>query len=493
MSPLFILLLMSGYFCVILGISFLTSRRGKTSMKDFFLAGKSVPWALVAFGMIGNSLSGVTFISVPGKVVDIQMTYFQTVIGYVLGYVVIAFVLLPLYYRLNLTTIYTFLKQRLGGVSYKTAAVFFLISRLLGAAARLYLVTRVLQAFVFEGWGVPLPVTAAIALLLILLYTVEGGMKTLVWTDTLQSLFLVSAVIITVILLGDSLEGNPFTLALGSEHGKLFNWNWGDGNFFLKDVLGGMFITITMTGLDQDQMQKNLICKDIGSAQKNMLSFSFIVLVVNFLFLTLGVLLYMYADKMGIQLPARTDHTYPFLALNALSEAMPVLGVLFMLGLTAAAFSSADGALTALTTSFMIDLAGKNPEDESNRRYRFITHMGMAFAAYNLILFFYGWDVWSEASGGKALSIIMVVLQLATYTYGPMLGLFAFGLAFKQLKVREELVPIVAIAAPLICFAINYFSSNWMGFLTLPANGLLTFAGLLLISRAGTRLGASQA
>lgn len=483
MSPTQILLLMGGYFAVILGIAYLTSMSHKTTLKEYFLAGKSVPWLLVAFGMIGNSLSGVTFISVPGAVTKTGMTYFQVVLGYLLGYIVIAFVLLPLYYRLNLTTIYTFLKMRLGMVSYRMAAFFFLISRLLGASARLYLVTGVLQAFVFGEWGVPLPVTAAIALILILAYTVEGGMRTLVWTDTLQSLFLVSAVVITVVLLGMNLEGNPFTLAMDSGMGKLFDWNPAGEHYFWKDVLGGMFITIVMTGLDQDQMQKNLICKDIRSAQKNMLSFSVIVLVVNFFFLTLGALLYMYAGKEGIALPEKADHTYPFLALGQLSEYMPVLGVLFMLGLTAAAFSSADGALTALTTSYMIDLAGKSPEDEGNRPFKRWVHMSMAVAAYLSILLFYFWDRKVAANGGGGLSIITVVLQLATYTYGPLLGLFSFSIFIPNRVLRENLVPFVVIAAPLLCLAFNLTSDVKLGFLNLPVNGLLTILGLVAISK----------
>lgn len=482
MSALQILLLMGGYFLVILGISWWTSRREKTTLKEYFLAGKSVPWWLVAFGMIGNSLSGVTFISVPGQVGAKNMVYMQTVLGYVLGYAVIAFVLLPLYYRLNLTTIYTFLKLRLGMWPYRTAASFFLVSRLLGAAARLYLVTGVLQVFVFGQWGIPLPVTAAIALLLILLYTVEGGMKTLVWTDTLQSLFLVSAVIITVVLLGKELGANPVTLAMDSHYGQLFNWDSNHANYFWKDILGGMFITITMTGLDQDQMQKNLICKNIREAQKNMISFSLIVLVVNFFFLTLGALLFIYAQQHQIALPDRTDHTYPFLALNTFSEALPILGVLFMLGLTAAAFSSADGALTALTTSFMIDLAGKSPEDEGNTTFKRWTHLSMAVVAYLSILLFFYWDESIRLSGGKGLSIIEVVLKLATYTYGPLLGLYAFGL-FTRWRLREVWTPLVAVVSPLLCLWLNLETGNWLGFMTLPVNGLLTFIGLLLLAR----------
>jgi Na+/proline symporter len=479
MSALQILLLMGGYFLVILGISWWTSRREKTSLKEYFLAGKSVPWWLVAFGMIGNSLSGVTFISVPGQVGAKGMIYMQTVMGYVLGYAVIAFVLLPLYYRLNLTTIYTFLKIRLGKWPYKTAASFFLVSRLLGAAARLYLVTGVLQVFVFGQWGIPLPVTAAIALMLILLYTVEGGMKTLVWTDTLQSLFLVSAVMITVVLLGQELGGNPIALAMESSHSKLFDWDSSHANYFWKDLLGGMFITITMTGLDQDQMQKNLICKNIREAQKNMVSFSLIVLVVNFFFLTLGALLFVYAEQHSLTLPTRADHTYPFLALNTFSADIPLLGVLFMLGLTAAAFSSADGALTALTTSFMIDLADKSPEDEGNTRYKRWTHLSMAVVAYLSILIFFGWDEYNRLHGGTGLNIIDVVLRLATYTYGPLLGLYCFGL-FTRLEVRGGWTPLIAVLSPLACLWINLATGNWLGFMTLPLNGLLTFIGLLL-------------
>lgn len=489
MTPLQTLMLICTYFLVILGISWFVSMREKTSLKEYFLASKSVPWWLVAFGMIGNSLSGVTFISVPGRVGEDHMVYFQTVIGYLLGYVAIAFVLLPLYYRLNLTTIYTFLKMRLGNAPYKTAAIFFLISRLLGASARLYLVTGVLQVFIFQHWGVPLPVTAAIALLLILFYTVDGGMKILVWTDTLQSLFLVSAVIITVILLGLDMNANPISLALDSPYGQLFNWDIANKHYFWKDVLGGMFITITMTGLDQDQMQKNLICKDIRSAQKNMLSFSLIVIIVNFFFLTLGALLYIYIERFHVQLPPNTptDHTYPFLALEVFSDKIFILEILFMLGLTAAAFSSADGALTALTTSFMIDIMNRSTEDPKSLRVKKFTHYSMALAAYISILIFYLSDEYTRANGGKGLSIISVVLNLATYTYGPLLGLYAFGL-FTKLRIREHLAPVIAVLSPLLCLLINYLTSNQLGFLTLLLNGALTFVGLLLIARPSSSL-----
>lgn len=476
-SPILLLLILGGYLGVILCIAWITSYRQSLTVRQYVSAGKAVPWWLVAFGMIGNSLSGVTFISVPGQVTDRGMTYFQTVLGYMLGYLVIAWVLLPVYYRLNISTIYTVLRLRLGEWPYKTGAFLFLVSRLLGASARLYLVTGVLQVFIFGPWGIPLPVTAGIALLLIMLYTLEGGMKTLVWTDTLQSLFLLASVVLTVYLMGTFMDESPFQYALNSRFGTLFNWDPAQSGYFWKDVIGGMCITIAMTGLDQDQMQKNLICKDIRAARQNMVTFSLIVVGVNFFFLVLGALLYLYSDVYGISLPERTDHAFPFLALGSLSTQLPVIGILFMLGLTAAAFSSADGAITALTTSWMVDIAGRSVEDDGNRSFQRKTHFMMALMAYLCILLYYGWDEYLRASGGKGLSIITVVLQVATYTYGPLIGLFMVALLGKR-KLDGWPVALVCLMVPVACLILNINAETWFGYVfgfeLLLLNGILT-------------------
>jgi Na+/proline symporter len=484
LTPGFLIGIIACYFLVLIGISYFT---GKNSTSEkFFLAGRQAPWFVVAFGMIGASLSGVTFISIPGAVggggVNQAFSYMQIVFGYLLGYTVIALVLLPLYYRLNLTTIYTFLGQRLGFYSQKTGSAFFLLSRMIGASFRLYLAAIILQKFVLEPFGFPFWLTVLITILLIWIYTFRGGLNTVIWTDTLQTACMLTAVAITIIAISQTLEtGLPALLGRvwQSDYGQIFFFKggWADPNNFFKQFLSGALITIVMTGLDQDMMQKNLSCRSIRDAQKNMFSFSFILIFVNLMFLTLGALLYIYASEVGIAIPERTDLLYPTIALEQLS---PFIGIVFILGLTAAAYSSADSSLTAMTTSFCVDFLNfENSErtEAEKKRLRMQVHVGFSIITLLVIIAF------------SAISNEAVINQLfiaAGYTYGPLLGLFVFGLLTK-LHVRDHLVVVVCIAAPIISFFIDKYSAQLLagfqfGFLIIALNGLLTFLGLLAIS-----------
>lgn len=486
LTPLTILAILLGYFAMLIAVSWLTSRK-KTSNINFFLAGRQAPWPLVAFGMIGSTISGITFISVPGAVggtgANEAFSYFQVVLGYMLGYIVIAFVLLPLYYRLHLTSIYGYLEQRFGAFSYKTGAAYFLLSRSLGSALRLFLVAIVIHRFVMQPLGVPFWITVFMALALIWIYTFRGGLKTIIWTDALQTTFLLSAVILTVIFISQALDtsfGGMLEMVTNSQYSKIFYFEggWSDPNNFFKQFLSGALITITMTGLDQDMMQKNLSCRNIGDAQKNMLTFSSVLVVVNLLFLTLGALLYIYASNFGVELPAKTDELYPGIAIEHLS---PIVGVLFVLGLTAAAYSSADSGMTALTTSFCVDFLNfekKTDVPESNlKKTRMIVHLGVTVVLFLMILVF-------NALSNTA--VITLLFQVAAYTYGPLLGLFVFGMA-TRLKVRDHLVLPVCIIAPVLTFLLDKYSAQILagfqfGFLTIALNGLLTFLGLLAIA-----------
>jgi Na+/proline symporter len=457
------------YFALLILIARLTSQKGGAKMNDFFLAGKKTPWLLVAWGMLGNSLSGVTFISVPGMVGKSGMEYFQ---------VVIAFVLLPLYYKMNLTTIYEYLESRIGKRAYKTGAVFFILSRLLGTAARLLLVAGVLQEFIFSEWGIPFEITVAGTIALILFYTIDGGMKTLVWTDALQSTCLVGAVVLTLYLI----PGESWLIAKEDHYTRVFNFNPTEASFFLKHFLGGAFIAIVMTGLDQDQMQKNLICKDIGSAQKNMVTFSLAMAVVNFCFLFLGVVLFRYCDLNHLSIPEKSDHLYPWLALDLLGKEIPALMILFLLGLTASAYSSADGALTALTTSFSIDLLDIREDNPRNLKTRKVIHVGMAIVLFLAILVLN--ELASRQTPGSDNSIISWVLKIATFTYGPLLGMFAFGILTTR-KTRDKWVPLFSILPPLLCLLLytqqdRLFESYKFGNELLLLNGLISF--MLLFS-----------
>jgi Na+/proline symporter len=473
MNPYISLIILIFYFGMLITVSIYTSKGADTN--TFFTANRQSPWYLVAFGMIGTSLSGVTFISVPGAVANIQFSYFQVVIGYILGYLVIGTVLMPLYYRLNLISIYSYLEQRFGFWSYKTGSGFFLLSRTIGSAVRLYVAAQVLQLALFRPLGIPFEVSVAITIFLIWIYTFKGGVKTIIVTDTLQTFFLITAVILTIVLVSQQLNldgiSGMWNAVQESKYSQIFYWDINDPKNFFKQFFAGVFIAIVMTGLDQDLMQKNLTCKNIGEAQKNMFWFTVVLVVVNFLFLSLGALLYVYAEAQGIPVTAKTDEFYPMLALNHLGV---VVGITFLLGITAATYASSDSALTALTTAFCIDFMDieKRPE-EKRSSIKFWVHVGFSVVFYIVILIF---------NRLNSKEVITAVFDLAGYTYGPLLGLFAFG-AFTKRSVNDRLVPIICIAAPIITYALNENSVEWFngykfGFERLIINGLITFAGL---------------
>jgi len=479
-----ILILIAAYFSLLMIISYFTGKND--SNEDFFKAGKQSPWYLVAFGMVGASLSGVTFISVPGWIGDSQFSYFQVVLGYMFGYFVVAFVLMPIYYRLNLTSIYEYLLDRFGTVSHKTGAFFFFVSRVLGAAFRLFLVAIVLQQFVFDAWKVPFEVTVILSILLIWVYTHRGGIKTIVWTDTLQTLFMIVAVCLSIYLINKEL-GWSFSEFLSSEELKNYSKVFVTDSFlershFIKSFLGGMFITICMTGLDQDMMQKNLTCKTLKDAQKNMISFSLVLVVVTFIFMLLGALLFIYAGKNNIAIPLmdgtpKTDLLFPEIALN--SGLGITIAATFILGLIAAAYSSADSALTALTTSYCVDFMNieKRPEHEQ-KKLRKKVHIGMSILLVIVIIIF---------KHVLDSNVIDSLLTVAGYTYGPLLGLFAFGI-FTNYKIKDNYVWVVAVISVFLTVIIgNIPAENIGGYVVgyelLPINGLLTFMGLLLIKR----------
>ncbi|MCF2442538.1 sodium:solute symporter [Dyadobacter sp. CY345] len=477
MNPYVSLIILVVYFAMLITVSVYTSRGADTN--TFFTANRQSPWYLVAFGMIGTSLSGVTFISVPGAVANIQFSYFQVVIGYILGYVIIGTVLMPLYYRLNLISIYSYLEQRFGFWSYKTGSAFFLLSRTVGSAVRLYVAAQVLQIALFKPLGVPFEVAVAITILLIWIYTFKGGVKTIIVTDTLQTFFLITAVILTIVLVSRELDlhgiSDVWNTVQSSGYSKVFYWDINDSKNFWKQFFAGVFIAIVMTGMDQDLMQKNLTCKNIGEAQKNMFWFTAVLVVVNFLFLSLGALLYVYASAKGIPVTARTDEFYPMLALNHLGLAV---GITFLLGITAATYASSDSALTALTTAFCIDFMEIEKKPEAKRSsIKFWVHIGFSVLFYIVILIF-------NRMNNK--EVITAIFDLAGYTYGPLLGLFTFGLFLKR-PVLDRWVPIVCIIAPILTYYINDNSELWFngykfGFERLIINGLITFIGLWLLT-----------
>ena len=476
MQPLHILLLIAGYFGVLLFISFLTNKGGSNA--DFFKAGKQSPWYLVAFGMIGASLSGVTFISVPGWVEASKFSYFQVVLGYTVGYAIIGTVLLPMYYRLNLTSIYTYLEGRFGTYSYKTGASFFLLSRVVGASFRLYLVAIVLQELVFNAMNIPFWLTVTITVLLIWLYTFKSGIKTIVWTDTLQTLFMLIAVGVAIYYISENLGlsgGALFNFIAESDMSQIFFFDdWKSGDHFVKQFISGAFIAIVMTGLDQDMMQKNLTCRNLKDAQKNMFWFTIVLTIVNFIFLALGLLLTVYAQQNGID--AQKDTLFPTIATQ--SGLGIGIAVCFILGLVAAAYSSADSALTALTTSFSIDILDieKKYDEKKQVRIRKRIHILISLLLIVVIIIFK--YVIADAS------VIAKLFTFAGYTYGPLLGLYAYGMLTKW-RVKDIWVPIVAIATPFLGGLISYACSSWFGFefgfFILILNGALTFLGLVLI------------
>lgn len=476
MTPQLILITFIAYTVLLFVVTWFTAR--KTGNEGFYIGNKSSPWLVVAYGMIGASLSGVTFMSVPGWVKDTQFSYMMVVFGYLFGYLVIATVLLPLYYRLNLTSIYTYLEQRYGKNSYKTGSAFFILSRTIGASLRMFLVVNVLQVFVFDAWGIPFVVTAMIFVGLIILYTFKGGIKTIIWTDTLQTTFMLLAVVLSIYFITKELNmgfTEMFENIFSSPVSEIVNTDWHDKRFFIKQFLSGMFITIVMTGLDQEMMQKNLSCRSIGAAQKNMFSFSIVLVFVNFMFLVLGAVLLFYATSKAIPVD-KTDQIFPTIALQYLS---PVAGLVFLIGLISAAYPSADGALTSLTTAFCIDILGlrrKNISEEKSVKIRYAVHIGFAVLLLLFIVFF-------RAVNDKA--VIDKLFTIAGYTYGPLLGLYSFGL-FTRWNVKDKFVPVVAVLSPVVCHLINTYSEFLLwgykfGFELLILNGMLTFLGLFLI------------
>ena len=461
------------YFVALMLFSHFTARRAADN-KTFFRANRRSPWYMVAFGMVGASISGITFVSVPGMTMRTDMTYIQTCIGFILGYFAIAFVLLPVYYRLNLTTIYTYLKKRLGERSYKTGAWFFLVSKMTGAAVRFYVVCIILQRFVFDAVGVPFPLTVVGMVALIWLYTRRGGIKTLVWTDSFQTTCMFAALILIIYNvmgeLGMSLPEAAKALADDS-HSRMFVFDdWVSTQNFFKQFFSGAFIAIVMTGLDQDMMQKNLTCRSLREAQKDVCTYGFAFVPANLLFMALGVLLMQLAKREGIELPASGDELLPMFA--ATGRLGTVVVVLFTIGIVAASFSSADSALTALTTSYCVDIRGREGDECLRRR----AHVGIAVLFVLFILLF---------KMLNSTSVIDAIYILCSYTYGPLLGLFAFGL-FTRRKPQDALVPYIAVASPLLCFALdNVAQEVWgykFGYELLMINGVLTFAGLCLSS-----------
>lgn len=458
------------YFAVLFGISRLTGRRATN--ETFFRANRRSPWYMVAFGMIGASISGVTFVSVPGMVTSIDMTYMQTCLGFILGYIAVAFILLPLYYRLNLTTIYSYLGQRLGPRAYKTGASFFLLSKMTGAVVRFYVVCMILQRFVFEAWGIPFAVTVSVMVALIWLYTRQGGIKTLVWTDTFQTVCLFGALLLIIYkvtgLLGMTIPEAVDAIAADA-HSRIFVFDdWVSKQNFWKQFLSGVFIVIVMTGLDQDMMQKNLTCKSLREAQKDMCTYGVAFVPANLLFLSLGVLLVMLAQSQGMPVAVGDALLPDFVQQSGLSVVLP-----FTIGLTAASFSSADSALTSLTTSYCVDIRGRAGDERLRKR----AHLGISVLFVVMILLFRLLN---------STSVIDAIYTLCGYTYGPLLGLFAFGMLTKRMP-RDQYVPYICVASPLVCYAIDTLTWQWSGYRfgyeLLMLNGLLTFLALTVSSR----------
>jgi Na+/proline symporter len=483
MSSTLLLVSFIFYTLLILGISRLTSR--KAGNEAYFTGNRNSPWYVVAYGMIGASLSGVTFMSVPGLVQTESFSYMVLVFGYLAGYFVIALILLPMYYRLNLTSIYTYLHQRFGFSSYKTGAFYFIISRLIGASFRLFLVINVLQLFVFDQLGVPFGVSVAVFIILILLYSFQGGIKTIVWTDTLQTTFMIAAVVVTIFIIANSLGmgiSELWTEASSRGYTKMLITDVNDPRFFLKQFFAGMFITIVMTGLDQDMMQKNLSCRNLRDAQKNMFTFGFILIPVNLMFLFLGAVLWLYAESHGVAIPQTSDNLFPTLALQYLSV---FAGLIFFFGLISAAYSSADGTLTALTTVFCIDFLGLKRKpgitEERIKKIRYVVHISFSIVVLLIII---GYRAINDAA------LISKLFTIAGYTYGPLLGLYFFGL-YTRKSIKDKWVPIVCIISPLVSYLLSANSERLLwgykfGFEILIVNGLITVLGLvMLINRKG--------
>lgn len=488
LTPNVILFVIIAYFLILLGVSYFTSKNSTNT--TFFTANKSSPWWLVAIGMIGASLSGVTFISIPGVVgketgANINFAYMQMVFGYLAGYFLIATVLMPIYYKYNLTSIYGYLENRLGFYSYKTGAAFFLLSRIIGASFRLYLVAMVFDQFILAAMGVPFWLTVVITILLIWLYTFKSGIKTIVFTDTIQTFAMILAVVFTLIAIIKAMNFNITDMIeqiniKGYSKTFYFKNGWEDPNNFFKQFVSGAIIALVMTGLDQDMMQKNLTCKTLKDAQKNMLVFSTILVVVNLLFLILGAMLYVYAGEIQIKIPEKTDQLYPLLALNYLGV---TAGLFFIIGLIAAAYSSADSALTSLTTSFCVDFLNLHKQEESKTNKQKRRQIHIAFSIILLIVII----IFNEINNSDVITQLFV---FAGYTYGPILGLFAFGILTKK-NIKDSLVVLVCVVAPIITYIVNINSANWFGgfqfgYLIYLLNGTLTFLGLMAISKKET-------
>ncbi len=475
MSLTLVFSILIGYFAMLIGVSAITSKN--SSNETFFTANRKSPWYLIAFGMIGSSISGITFVSVPGEVGNSNWSYLQFLLGNFAGYWVIALVLIPLYYKLNLVSIYTYLQHRLGTKSYKTGSFFFIISQIIGSSFRLYVVVGVLQLAFFNAIGVPFWATALIILLLIWVYTFKGGIKTVIWTDSLQTIFLLLSVGLTIFIIAHHLNLSPKALCstiIHDPHSHIFVWDWRARTNFFKQFIAGLGIVIVLNGLNQNMMQKSLTCKNQKEAQKNLYWFSFYFIIVNLLFLSLGVLLYLYARQKGIAIPAKTDDLFPTLAIKYFGT---MAGVVFLLGITATTYSSADSALTALTTAFCIDILNFAPASSDRKKTRLAVHIGFSIAMFLVIVLF-------RIINNE--SVITMVFTAAGYTYGPLLGLFAFGILTHR-SVRDRYVPYICIASPILTYIINANSVAWFGgykfgFELLLVNGLLTFAGLWLLS-----------
>lgn len=475
------------YVVLLFVITGITSR--KADNKTYFTGNRKSPWFVVAYGMIGSSLSGVTFMSVPGDVYTTQFTYLGVVFGYILGYLVIGLILLPMYYKYNVTSIYEYLGSRIGKEAHRTGSALFFVSRLLGSALRMYLVIFVLQIFVFDGWHIPIWLTAIVMICIILLYTFRGGLKTVVWTDLLQTTFLIGALIITIVVIMKTMGGSfrdlwdamAYAGKDGSDCRQVFNTDWRNNSYFVKQIVGGMFITIAMTGLDQDMMQKNLSCKTVRDAQRNMLSFTSILVVVNLLFLLLGGMLLVFAQRAGINIADMpTDRIYPEIAFNYLGKAGALV---FVFGLISAGFSSADGTFTALTTTVcydILEIERRFPSARTQTRVRRVVHLIISTLFLMVIL---------VVANHHNDALIRIIFMVASYTYGPLLGLFAFGMFTKReipAKLRF-LIPVTAVLIPSLCYVVASHSEQWLwgykfGYELLIVNGLLVFLTLMLIS-----------
>ena len=501
MSPVVLFSFVIGYFALLLGVAWYTSRNSDN--ESFFIGNRNSNWMLVAFGMIGTSLSGVTFVSVPGGVGTGNFYYYQIVLGYLLGYMVIAFVLIPLYYRMNLTSIYTYLEKRFGINAHKAGAFFFILSRTVGATARLYLVISVLQIFIFNKLGIPFEATALVILVLILLYTFEGGVKTIIYTDTLQTTGMLVGLVVCIVVIVKALGtdfGGAMTMMADKGDTKIFNWDVNSGSFAIKHIVGGMFIAIAMTGLDQEMMQKNISVKTLKDSQKNIMTFTAVLMFVNLLFLVLGGVLYLYAAKNGINVPP--DDLFPTIALSDTFSG--VIGVIFIIAIISALFPSVDGAITSLTSCYCIDILGINKQqgsEKQKKRTRLKVHFTFAAIFFVMVLLF----KWINDK-----LIIDFILKFAGITYGPLLGLFSFGILTRR-KLNDKLIWVACIAAPLLALGVDMLSNpawyeaklhislplltEWsastfngykIGNELILINGIFTFCGLWLISKKGS-------